>query len=233
MERKTKNCSQFGFGSFVFFIFTYIISVFTLQLMVLIPINIAKGGESFEVMLASHWLLYLDAVGFLVALLLFKKTRLFLRGTFSFIPLKRYKTYLYLVLSFSVIYVSQYLIINVLHLEDNSVQIDTFGFGDLSFGWWNLVLLYIAFAVVTPIKEEIFFRGLLYGLLSEKINFWFGLIVSSIIFGLLHQGSEISATIMGMTFILLYKVTKSLVVPIILHVIWNAFAFTSLVLFLS
>lgn len=53
------------------------------------------------------------------------------------------------------------------------------------------------------------------------------------IFGLLHEGHAISATIMGIVFVLLYKLTRSLVVPIIFHMIWNMYAVLGLVLYVQ
>ncbi|MBM7604822.1 membrane protease YdiL (CAAX protease family) [Metabacillus crassostreae] len=118
----------------------------------------------------------------------------------------------------------------LLRIEDGVDQIKTFSLSDLSFNWLSVSLLYLVFTILTPIKEEIIFRGILFSFLKDRYNFWIGFVVSSVIFGLLHNGHTISITIIGAIFLLLYKLTKSLVVPILLHIIWNAIAISNLLL---
>lgn len=233
---KTEAQNQFGWGKLVLFFLTYLGASFVLGIVLTIPFLImdtVNGDNLLDEVLSSHWLLYLDAAAFIVAILLFKSARVFLKGLFSFRPLKQGKTYLYMVAALILVYGSQYLIMNVLHLEDATDQIDTFGLNNISFQWWNTILLYLAFTVITPIKEEIIFRGVLHGFLDGKFHFWVGVIASSLIFGMLHTGHAISATIMGIAFVLLYKLTKSLVVPIVFHILWNLYAVTGLLLFMN
>jgi hypothetical protein len=77
---------------------------------------------------------------------------------------------------------------------------------------------------VVPLAEEIFFRGLLYRWMRQFWNVWPAIIVSSILFGLLH--GEISVA--GATFILgiilawLYERSGSLWPSITIHVINNS-----------
>mgnify|MGYP005850000197 CR=1 FL=1 len=232
----SQNKHQFGWGKFVLFFLSFLGASFILVMLVSIPvviIDMANDSNLLDEVLSSHWLLYLDAAAFVVAILLFKSARIFLKGAFSFNPLKQGKTYLYMLAALIVVYGSQYLIINVLHLEDASGQVDTFGLNDISFQWWNTILFYIAFTVITPIKEEILYRGFLHGFLDKKFHFLVGVIVSSLVFGLLHTGHVLSATIMGLAFVLLYKLTKSLVVPILFHILWNLYAITGLLLFMN
>lgn len=231
-----QNKYQFGWGKIVLFFLTYLGASIVLGIVIAIPfviVDIVNGSNMVDEVLSSHWLLYLDAAAFVVAILIFKSARIFLKGKFSFSPLKQGKTYLYLVAALIVVYGSQYLILNVLHLEDGGDQVDTFGLDNISFQWWNTILLYIAFTVITPIKEEIIYRGFLHGFLDKKFHFVVGVIVSSLVFGLLHTGHVLSATIMGLAFVLLYKLTKSLVVPILFHILWNLYAITGLLLFMN
>jgi len=74
--------------------------------------NLAQGF-----MEQLHYLMLLDAVAFLITVLIFKSVRQFLKGVFSFSPLKKGKTYLYLVAGFVLLFAAQYLIMNVLHWE--------------------------------------------------------------------------------------------------------------------
>lgn len=174
------------------------------------------------------FILLLDGMAFFLVLLLFKSVRMFLKGSFSFAPLKQGKTYLYLFVGFVALFVVQFLIMGVFQWEDGSDQIATFQLNSISLEGLSLFVCYLAFAVVTPIKEEILYRGLLHGFLAKKINFWAGLIVSSAIFGALHTGHALSAGLMGLVLVLLYRFTGSLIVPILFHMIWNVYAVSGL-----
>lgn len=226
---------RFGWGKFILFFVTYLGVQTVLALIALIFYVISSDlndfNELLDVFTTSYWLLYIDFLAFLITVLIFKSSRKFLKGMFSFAPLKNWRTYIYLVAAFVFMLVTQYLILEVFKWEDASGQIETFGFDKLSLTWVQVTLLFIAMAVVTPIKEEILFRGLLHGFLAEKWRFWLGMLISSLIFGLLHLGYPMSATIMGIVFVVLYRLTGSLVAPIILHIAWNGFAVVSLILY--
>ncbi|MRD22556.1 CPBP family intramembrane metalloprotease, partial [Bacillus thuringiensis] len=49
------------------------------------------------------------------------------------------------------------------------------------------------------------------------------------IFGILHGGLLITATIMGMVFAMLYKKTQSIIPSIILHIVWNLLVSISMI----
>lgn len=202
-------------------------------LYVVIPQLINGEEPNLDALLTSPWMLYLDFIAFLITIMIFKSTRQFLIGAFSLQPLKKVSTYLYLIGAFGFMMLTQYLIIEVLGWDDASGQIETFGFDQLTFDWFTVSILIMGMAILTPIKEEILFRGVLHGYLSNRWHFSLGLIISSVIFGLLHLGYPISATIMGITFVVLYKLTRSLVVPIILHVVWNAYAVVGLIMYMN
>lgn len=122
---------------------------------------------------------------------------------------------------------------NVLQWEDTTEQVEIFGFDKLSLEWLSIIVIFVGMAVISPFKEEFLFRGILHGFISEKWSFWLGLVISSVVFGLLHPGYFLSASIMGVVFVVLYKLTRSLIVPIILHIIWNAFAVVSLIMYVN
>jgi uncharacterized protein len=75
------------------------------------------------------------------------------------------------------------------------------------------------------------FRKIIFGVLYEKMNFFFAALVSSIIFALAHFEPEhvILYSAMGFTFAFLYVKTKRILVPIFAHVAMN----TSVVLIQS
>lgn len=53
-------------------------------------------------------------------------------------------------------------------------------------GGVNLLIAFIALVLITPLVEEIIFRGYLYSSLRAKYRFWPSTIVTSIVFGVLH-----------------------------------------------
>ncbi len=78
-------------------------------------------------------------------------------------------------------------------------------------------------AIIGPILEEIVFRKIIFGVLYEKMNFFFAALISSFIFALAHFEPEhvILYAAMGFTFAFLYVKTKRILVPIFAHVVMN------------
>lgn len=236
-----KRKHELGWGKFILFFLTYIgfqtvlsIIGFTVYIFVKSPIITLDNLDQVIMEFASNpWMLYLDFFGFLLTILIFKSSREFLKGAFSFAPMKKVSTYLYLIGAFIFMYVSQYLILDVFKLETATDTVDTFGFSRMTFDWLTISILMMGMAIITPIKEEILFRGVLHGFIDKKWNFWLGLLISSAIFGVLHLGYPISAGIMGIAFVVLYKLTRSLVTPIILHMVWNAFAVVTMIMYVN
>lgn len=87
-------------------------------------------------------------------------------------------------------------------------------------------LFFVVFTIIGPILEEIVFRKVIFGALYTRFNFWTAVIVSSLIFGIVHLEIEhlLIYTAMGATFAFLYVKTKRLIVPIITHMLVNTFA---------
>ncbi len=86
----------------------------------------------------------------------------------------------------------------------------------------QLVLLLAIGIVLAPIVEEVLFRGLLFQRLAVKWGLGQGIVVSSVIFGLLHLDDFIGATLIGVALCLVYLRTRSLFVPMLLHFSYNA-----------
>ncbi len=88
-------------------------------------------------------------------------------------------------------------------------------------------------AVTSGVAEEVFFRGFLQQALSELWlqNDWLGLVVASLIFGLIHVGPDrkkflpwtIMAVVMGFGFGLLYLYTGNILAPVVAHFTINFF----------
>ena len=107
-------------------------------------------------------------------------------------------------------------------LQDVLLRLDTQGIG--------LVLTLIAAAVVAPLVEETFFRGLLYGGLRERIGVAGAMLVSTLFFTALHFSIDqfIPIFVLGLFLAWLYEKTGSLYPGILLHAVNNA---VSLLLF--
>ncbi|ADU28979.1 CPBP family intramembrane glutamic endopeptidase [Evansella cellulosilytica] len=223
-----------GWGKYILFFLTFF--GFTIVLGIIVGIifaiiDYANGSNLLEEGITYY--LLLEGIAIVLAILIFKSVRNFLKGAFSFKPLKQGKTYLFLLAAFVINFVAQFLIMNVFQLEDGTGQVDTFALGDISFHWLNIFFLYLGFTIVTPIKEEILYRGLLHGFLARRYHFLIGLVVSSVIFGLLHTGHVFSATISGVIMVLLYRFSQSLIIPILFHILWNMYAVTGLLLYVN
>ena len=89
----------------------------------------------------------------------------------------------------------------------------------------------IGTVIIGPIFEEIFYRGLLYNKLKEISNAFIGVLISSILFALLHipkYGFGINTFFLFLVGILLaycYEKTDNIYVPILVHSINNFFIF--------
>ena len=82
------------------------------------------------------------------------------------------------------------------------------------------LLSFFALVVLAPIVEEFLFRGYLLHRFSSKWNLRTGIILSSLIFGLIHS-DPIGAVVFGIAMCFIYLRTQSLIVPIVCHVFNN------------
>lgn len=90
----------------------------------------------------------------------------------------------------------------------------------------NTILLFAAVAVIAPLIEELLFRGLLQRSLSNKLPVWAAITISALAFGAVHMDFYALPVLvaMGVAFGILYHVTGSLRVTILLHMVNNAAA---------
>lgn len=186
------------------------------------------GEEALSTKLEGYYLLLFDAAVVAIVLLAYKPVLHFIKYIWDVSVLKSGKTYLYLLIGLIVIALSQYLMLHVFSFESAAEQKEQLG----SLGLQNSIqsIIYVlSVAIITPVKEEILFRGILYRFLEKKYNFLVSIIISSFIFGILHGGLLITATIMGMVFAMLYKKTQSIIPSIILHIVWNLLVSISMI----
>jgi membrane protease YdiL (CAAX protease family) len=79
--------------------------------------------------------------------------------------------------------------------------------------------------VIAPVTEELMFRGLVYGVTKRFTDRWFATIFSALMFSLIHQNVGIAPElfVLGVGFALAYEQTGSLLVPVFMHMYFNAF----------
>ncbi len=84
---------------------------------------------------------------------------------------------------------------------------------------------FIAFSavIVTPIIEELIFRGLLYNIIKEHLGLKKALILSSVIFGLYHVQIilVLYTVVIGYFLARSYEDTKTLTTPVLMHMVIN------------
>jgi len=88
-----------------------------------------------------------------------------------------------------------------------------------------VVMLTVLLAgIVAPVMEELVFRGLIFQRLIVKIGVVRAVVISSLLFGLLHLEGWLGASIFATLMCILYLQTKNILVPIALHVLNNLFS---------
>ena len=99
-------------------------------------------------------------------------------------------------------------------------------------GQGSPVLEVISVVIVTPIAEEIFFRGCAYRLMRRKCGILISVILSSLLFGAAHGNliSLVYATSLGVILALSFESTQSVFVPILIHSSFNAASYLADVL---
>lgn len=86
------------------------------------------------------------------------------------------------------------------------------------------LLRFVSLVVLTPVLEELMFRGYLLRALSEKWGLWTGVLLSSAVFGAVHVDT-VPAMLTGVGFALLYLRTQSLWAAIFAHAAYNLTAY--------
>lgn len=81
---------------------------------------------------------------------------------------------------------------------------------------WAGIVLY---GIISPIAEEIVFRGIVYNRLRRQYSLWIAIIGSALIFGFYH-GNIVQAAygfFLGLLIAIMYEKYASFVVPVLLH----------------
>jgi len=82
------------------------------------------------------------------------------------------------------------------------------------------IVMIITAVIMAPIFEEIIFRGIIQkGLINKGVEPWKAILLSSILFGIIHANpwQFVGASLLGFVLGLVYYKTKSLLLPMLLH----------------
>jgi uncharacterized protein len=92
--------------------------------------------------------------------------------------------------------------------------------------WWSLLVTVLAGAVVTPLGEEAFFRGVLANALLARYRAWVGVVVSAAIFALAHGINPVlpAAFAVGVLAAVLFRRSGSVWPGVVLHGVNNLVA---------
>jgi len=124
-----------------------------------------------------------------------------------------------------VLKLSQFLNIELKAQDVFSLLTKTSDFSPAQFG---LLILFVA--VIGPLIEEIFFRGFLYRALKRKTGVYFALLISAVLFSLIHFNVMVFFPILWLGIILglLLEKTGSLIPCVAMHIMVNSISLTML-----
>ncbi|TWT01607.1 CPBP family intramembrane glutamic endopeptidase [Planomicrobium sp. CPCC 101079] len=144
---------------------------------------------------------------------------LFLRGLFRWLPLISGLVCLSFLFSAGMLWFQMYILLPVAPwLVDFFTEPIPLPGGTL-YAVFTLAII----TVIGPIAEEFIFRGVLMKRILVKTTMWSGVIISSLIFGMLHA-DIVGAFLFGVLASLLYLRTGNLLVPILFHAVNNSVA---------
>lgn len=94
------------------------------------------------------------------------------------------------------------------------------------------LLMGFAAVVAAPLTEELLFRGLLYGVCKRFTDSWFAALVTSLLFASvhLHIGSFLPLFALALILVAVYEITGSLLVPILMHALFNGLMLVAMLL---
>ena len=124
--------------------------------------------------------------------------------------------------SYGMLYLSNYLLIQFPSID----YLINFSINSMSLlNYLPLIGSFISTVVISPISEELIFRGVLLNRLKLYVPALFAVLVTSLLFASLHNfGSIISAFVFAMCMAILYIKTENICVPILAHFLNNLFA---------
>lgn len=89
------------------------------------------------------------------------------------------------------------------------------------------LMVLVSIVIITPILEELFHRGIIFNLLKRRFSVLTSVILSSVLFSLIHGNPilMINSFIHGLIFAYIYHRFGNIIYPIVLHALVNFFPF--------
>lgn len=105
-------------------------------------------------------------------------------------------------------------------------QVQEVGFRQINKSY-EYILAFTSLVIIAPIAEEILFRGYLYGKLKKFVPIWIAIIVTSLLFGLIHGAWNLAIDTFALSIVLclLRESTGNIWASILLHMTKNGIAF--------
>ena len=89
-----------------------------------------------------------------------------------------------------------------------------------------LALYFLTVVILSPIIEELLFRGIFLRRFNKELNVTLAILISSVLFGLCHNfGGILGAILFGICVAILYIKSKNILVPILAHFLNNLLSF--------
>ncbi|HDX9703074.1 CPBP family intramembrane metalloprotease [Bacillus thuringiensis] len=232
LSDEQKHSMSWGqFISSVLFAFfgTGLITLF----LAIMPLTIYTAGLTNKKQIALYESIANTAsIGLQLAMLLFfifkfKPAKKLLLNSFNFKALKEWRTYVYLLLFFAINIILNYFLLNYVFQDATKQQSSAL---NLDVFKQYQILLLLGFAILTPIFEELIFRGFILHFFSERFPFWIAAVLTSFFFGIAHTyslGVMVITFFMGLLMAILCKKTKSILPAMLFHIINNTLAFFS------
>lgn len=100
------------------------------------------------------------------------------------------------------------------------------GFAQLNQGY-EYLLAFLTLVVIAPVAEEILFRGYLLGKLRKYVPVWAAILVTSLLFGIVHFAWNVGVDVFALSIVLcLLRIGTGRLWPsILLHMLKNGLAF--------
>jgi uncharacterized protein len=105
-------------------------------------------------------------------------------------------------------------------------QVQNTGFSHVS-QYYEYALAFATLIIVAPVAEEVLFRGFLYGKLRSRMPVWVAILLTSVLFGLVHGQWNVGLDVFALSVVLcsLREITGSIWSGILLHMLKNSIAF--------
>jgi len=108
----------------------------------------------------------------------------------------------------------------------NAEEAQDVGFDNIT-KYYEYVLAFITLVVLAPIAEEVLMRGYLYGKLRKVTSFAVAMIISSLLFSLMHFQWNVAVSVLPLAIVMvaLREATGGIWAGILLHMLKNGVAF--------